>query len=150
LRWRIFDALPQNRFGGAGEFRDGGLAHCLQDLEQAPSLIVVPFRRQNSFAFEIDVIDKGICSCRRRAKIVEAPCNLVPLCGGCVREHFRERILQALDHKLRLQIDGISEKPAQLLHLATVLGIEKLSARFPGAGQLVRREEERGKFGSVA
>jgi hypothetical protein len=58
--------------------------------------------------------------------------------GRRFREHFRQRLLQALDHERRLEINGLREELAQFFHPNRLAGLIKLGPRIPGTIRCIR------------
>ncbi len=96
--------------------------HAFKDLEQAPPLTLITLRMQDSFTFEVHIIDKRIVALWRARHSFELPLHVPAIRRRRFREHFRKRVLKPGNQKFRLKIDGTGKKSAQLLHLWGLLG----------------------------
>jgi hypothetical protein len=105
--------------------------HSFEHLKQAPAFSVVAFGGKGPFSFEIDVIHERVTTLRGGGNALELPLHIFAISG--VREHFWKRILQTRDKELRLEIDGVDEEMAQLIHWRRIMRPEKFGAGIPGA-----------------
>src|SRR5207244_4721843 len=64
--WGIMHALNQRGLRCACKFISGtgvrSAVHRFENLKQAPSLALITFRVENTFPFEVHIIDQGIAS----------------------------------------------------------------------------------------
>ena len=102
--------------------------HIFEDLKQAPTLPLITLCVQDSFSFEVHIIDKRVTALWRARQSLELLLNVhtIRRCG--FRQHFRQRILQPGNEEFHLKIYCIGEKPAQLLHFRCVLSVKKFPA----------------------
>ena len=107
------------------------LGHPFEDLEQTPTLSRISLGRKDTFSLEVHVINQSVTSARRLRHAIELLPHLRSPGRRCFGEHFRKRFLQAFDEKLRLEIDGVREKLAQLLHPNCLACLTKFDARIP-------------------
>src|SRR5207302_9201770 len=124
------------------EFVGCGLraVHIFQDLEQAPSFAVITFGWERSFAFKINVVDQRVTALTARSNAIELSLHVFAI--SCLCHHFRQSILQTHDYKLRLEIDGIDEELAQLLHFRRIDGLLKLGTGIPWAEAVLCGEKK--------
>ena len=106
--------------------------HRFQNLKQTPSLPLIPLRVQDAFSFKVDVIDEGVASlwCFRQA--FKLLLHVASFGRRRFGQHLRQSSFQSGNKKFYLKIDGIDQKPAQLIHLNCILRLQKLGARVPG------------------
>src|SRR4029453_3930868 len=94
----ILYASGQNRFRRASEFVDcycarGSAVHIFEDLKQAPTLPLITLRVQDSFPFEVNIIDKRVAALWRARQSLELLLNVRALSRSGFCQHFRQRIL---------------------------------------------------------
>ena len=99
--------------------------HIFEDLKQAPTLTLITLCMQDSFSFEVHIIDKRVTALRRPRQSLELLLNVRTIRRRGFGQHFWQRILQPGNEEFRLKIYGIDEKPAQLLHFRCVLSVKK-------------------------
>jgi len=121
IRRSVLHAARQDSFGRAREFigraRIRIPLHRFEHLKQTPSLSLVTFRLQNAFSFEVDVIDKGVASLWRFRKAFKLFLHVNSVGRRRFGQHLRQRSIQSGNKKFCLQIDGVDQKPPQLVHL---------------------------------
>lgn len=135
---RVTNSISQNSLRGFNKafysFPSGALlGHRFEDLQQTPTFPRISFRRKDAFPLEIHVINQRVASHRRTGHAVEL--LLHTRAFGSVRfgEHFRKRLLQTFDQEFRLEIDGVREELAQLLHLISLARLNEVRPRVPRA-----------------
>ena len=73
--WGIMHALNQRGLRCACKFISGtgvrSAVHRFENLKQAPSLALITFRVENTFPFEVHIIDQGIASLRSSRQTLE-------------------------------------------------------------------------------
>ena len=112
----VVHASGQYRFRRTGELIDRSslraTLHAFEDLQQAPPLTLITFRVENSFAFKVYIIDKGVTALWSSRQ----PLELLLYVGSIGRrrfgEHFRQSALQPGNKEFSLKIDRIDEKLA--------------------------------------
>lgn len=123
--------------------------HIFEDLKQAPTLTLVTLCVQDSFSFEIHIIDERVAALRRALQSLELLLNVRTIGRRSFLEHFRQRILQPVNEEFRLKIYRTSEKLAQLFHFTRVLSVNKFRSRIPGTWELPDPQEQSWQFGSA-
>ena len=118
---RVTNTRSQNFFRGFSKVFHGFsttafLGHSFEDLQQTPTLSRISLGRKNTFSFEVHVINQRVTSARRVHHAIELLPHLRSLGRGRFGEHFRKRLLQTYDEKLRLEINGPREELAQFFH----------------------------------
>jgi len=118
-----------------------------EDLKQAPTLTVITLCVQDSFSFEVHIIDKRVTALRRARQSLELLLNVHTIRRRGFRQHFRQRILQPGNEEFRLKIHGIGEKLAQLSHFRCALSVKKFRSRIPGTWAFADSQEQSWQFG---
>jgi hypothetical protein len=67
--------------------------HIFEDLKQAPTLTLIALSVQDSFSFEVNIIDKRVAALRRTRQSLELLLNVRAIRRRGFRQHFRQRIL---------------------------------------------------------
>src|SRR5438309_11298678 len=111
--------------------------HTLKNLKYAPSLVSITLGVQDSFTLEVHIIGECVTALRRIRDTLELALYVRTLGRHRLHQHLRKRVLQPRNQKFRLNINGVSKKLAQLIHLRRVLGVQKLGTRIPWTGSLV-------------
>jgi hypothetical protein len=123
--------------------------HVFEDLKQAPTLTLITLCVQDSFSFEVHIIDKRVTALWRARQSLELLLNVRTLSRRGFRQHFRQRILQPGNQEFSLKIHGTGEKLAQLSHFRCVLGMKKFRSRIPGTWAVADSQEQSWQFGST-
>lgn len=123
--------------------------HIFEDLKQAPTLPLITLCVQDSFSFEVHIIDKRVTALWRARQSLELLLNVRTIRRRGFPQHFRRRVLQSGNEKFRLKIHGIGEKLAQLFHFRCVLSVKKLGSRIPGAWAFAGSQEQSWQFGAT-
>ena len=113
--------------------------HIFEDLKQAPTLTLITLCVQDSFSFEVHIIDERVAALRRARQSLELLLNVRTISRRSFVQHFRQRILQPVNEEFRLKIHGIREKLAQVFHFRCLLSPKKFRSRIPGTSWLARR-----------
>ena len=127
----------------------GSAVHVFKDLKQAPTLTLITLRVQDSFSFEVHIIDKRVPALWRVRQSLELLLNVRTIGRRGFGQHFRQRILQPGNQEFGLKIHGIGEKLAQLSHFRCVLGMKKFCSRIPGTWAFASAKEQSWQFGST-
>src|SRR5205823_14134260 len=94
----VVHALSQDRLCCACKFISGisvrSAVHRFENLKQAPSLALITFRVENTFPFEVHIIDQGIASLRSSRQTLELFPYVRAIGGRRFGQHFWERALQ--------------------------------------------------------
>src|SRR5437773_3353222 len=151
--WGIMHALNQRSLRCACKFISGisvrSAVHRVENLKQAPSLALITFRVENTFPFEVHIIDQAIASLWSSRQTLELLLYVRAIGGRRFGEHFWERALQP-DHKeFGLKVDRAGEKLTQLVHVWGVLRSKKLRARVPGTWLVGTFQEQCWQFGAA-
>ena len=90
--------------------------HSFEHLEQTPALSRVTFCRENTFSFEVHVIDQRVATARGARYSFELFLDMSAIGLGDVSKHFRKCFLQAVNEKFRLKSNRITEELPELFH----------------------------------
>jgi len=123
--------------------------HIFEDLKQAPTLPLITLCVQDSFSFEVHIIDKRVTALWRARQSLELLLNVRTIRRRGFRQDFRRRILQSGNEEFRLEIHCVGEKLAQLFHFRCVLSVKKLGSRIPGTWAVADSQEQSWQFGSM-
>src|SRR5436309_15301468 len=123
--WGIMHALNQRGLRCACKFISGisvrTAVHRFENLKQAPSLALITFRVENTFPFEVHIIDQGIASLLSSRTTLELFLYVRAIGGRRFDEHFWERALQPGHKGFGLEVDRAGENMVQLVNVWVVL-----------------------------
>lgn len=122
--------------------------HIFEDLEQTPTFAVITLGRECAFALEVYIINQRVASLAARGNAIELPLHFLAI--SRLGQHFRQCILQPRNQELRLEIDDIDEKLAQLFHFRRIDCFLKLHAGIPWTRCVMSGEKELGQFRSMS
>jgi len=123
--------------------------HIFEDLKQAPTLTLITLCVQDSFSFEVHIIDERVTAMGRARQSLELLLNVRTVGRRCFGQHFRQRILQPGNEEFRLKIHGIDEKLTQLFHFRCVLSLKKFRTRIPRTWVFTGPQEQSWQFCSA-
>src|SRR5258708_5383769 len=112
----VVHASGRYRFRHTREFINrssvGRTMHGFEDLQQAPPLTLITLRVENSFAFKVYIIDKGVAPLWSSCQALELLLYVGSIGRRRFGEHFRQCSLQPGNKEFSLKIDRIDEKLA--------------------------------------
>ena len=88
--------------------------HIFQDLQETPALAPITFRGESPFAFKINIINQSVTALCGRCDALELLLQIFAISG--LGQHFGQSLPQTRNQELRLEINRIHEKLAQLFH----------------------------------
>src|SRR5438477_12843346 len=117
--WGIMHALNQRGLRCACKFISGtgvrSAVHRFENLKQAPSLALITFRVENTFPFEVHIIDQGIASLWSSRQTLELLLYVRAFGWRSFGQHFLERALQLGHQEFVLKVDCTGEKLSDLV-----------------------------------